>query len=710
MTAQEASQIFGVSDSTVRRATRKGVYKERVTESREGRGATTKTFFAPDELAQALGKPVEVHLVKKSSLGQVHLVTPAELVEFDQVNSKREGQGEEGVVNTTETSSLTHLAQRENNEKAIKTGRTTDPALLINPDEAAARYQQLRPLLALPEGSRRAAAEHLATKEGVSLTTIYRWLELTEKNGHLALGRPHRDDRGRLRIPPETQKIIVAALTANTAATSTRMIHRALARAVPELMTYERSGKQATVSVSTLHRIRQRLLDDPYTRLLFYDDTARKEHIRSYAGEVIALHANELWQMDMTRCDVLVVDVVSGKIFRPRIHALIDVYSGCIPGLAFSLEENQTQTDLAILRALVPKPAPYVDAWPVYGTPKRLYWDNGKTYTSEHSRRVLSELGVELVWSRPRVSHTRGKIERFFGTLHNFEKSLPGYVGENAVKRSSEHLRRIEKNTKRWLGRELTRDPGYGERLMTLHEYEQAAMDWLMAEYHEMKGSTTATQSRVDHYLESVREHPHTQRLYDYHELILTFAQRQTRKVAPDGSIRIQNQFWTLESGELINHVNRDVLVLTNQFAQATEHILAWQDRGGGLNILGAAVLMPERADSMEARNQRHASKAAAQAAQRNAKQLAKKLADPSLIISNTLREEASAKLNVAPLPQPERPTAHLAAANPTPTPEIPDDDITRMIRALDDYGTDDPKEIMRLSRERYRRIHERKP
>ena len=268
---------------------------------------------------------------------------------------------------------------------------------------ASKRFDQLRSLLVLTGKQRTTAVIALAQSEGVSERTVYRWLENFQNNGLGALAREPRKDQGILRIPAEVLHIITQALVSNPPSTPEAMIYRTLLRAVPEVMTYERGGKPTRVSLETVRRIKRRLLDDPHTRLLFHDVDKRKEHLRTYAGEVFAAHANDLWQMDMTRCDTMVCDPESGKIFRPRIHAIIDVYSGCIPGLAFALEEDQAQTDLAILRALVPKPSPYTDAWPIFGIPKRMYWDNGKTYGSEHARRVLSELGVEVVYSRPRA-------------------------------------------------------------------------------------------------------------------------------------------------------------------------------------------------------------------------------------------------------------------------------------------------------------------
>lgn len=686
LTVDECAQLFGKSVRTIKRALKApGVYVEQRREVRPGtRGTKVVNYIDP----ATLPFKVENAPLKVSE------------DQFQRIIEVSEDHGPEVSEGRGKPTEASHGTKVSADHALIAQAHKGVPLKLdVDLSQARSRLEQLRPIMALPEGKRHEAIEVLAQREGVSMRTVYRWIRDYQTHGLRALGRKQRADRGRIRIPQEAYQLIVQALISNTPATSAKMLHRTLLRAVPEVMSYQRGGKTIRASEDSVRRIRRQIEADPHLRYLIYDADKRKEHLRTYAGQVFAAHANELWQMDMTRCDVIVCDPESGKIFRPRIHAIIDVYSGCIPGLAFALEEDQTQTDLVILRALVPKPAPYTDAWPVWGTPARMYWDNGKTYGSEHARRVLSELGIEVVYSKPRVSHTRGKIERFFGTFHGYEKTLPGYVGTDAKNRATEELRRLTRNTRRWLGRGLTQDPGWGNRLLTLGEYQERVMDWLLVEYHPW---VVHGQSRLQHFLETVP--PRTQSLYSREELMLVLARRTTRVVNPDGSIRLNNRYWTVESGELINYVNREVLVLTNQFAAGEEHLIAWREPSGALRPIGAAVPMPERADSDEARAQRIRSTAAAQRAQRHAKAVKGELTNPNTVVSNVLREHAQAELQIAPLPSAERPAARLAAVNPND--ELPDDDFTRFILSPPDYGTDDPAEIIRRAIERRKGVN----
>ncbi|MBU0700446.1 DDE-type integrase/transposase/recombinase [bacterium] len=57
------------------------------------------------------------------------------------------------------------------------------------------------------------------------------------------------------------------------------------------------------------------------------------------------------------------------------------------------------------------------NAFLAYGLSKLFYCDNGSVFSSQHLQLVCARLGVTLVHSKPYDSPSRGKIERFFGTV-----------------------------------------------------------------------------------------------------------------------------------------------------------------------------------------------------------------------------------------------------------------------------------------------------
>ena len=361
----------------------------------------------------------------------------------------------------------------------------TTPIILGDLDLARHLHTELLPILRESKGTaaRRLGFETLARAKNVHDRTVRRWVDAFERGGLAELsrvaGNGPRADKGTHRLPLELVQLVQSTLVSNPPQTSVRMIHRTLLRAVPDIARVRRkNGRTIPISAATVGAIKQEMLDHPTLRLLFADADRRKEYNRTYSGQVLAAHANDMWQMDMTRCDIMVYDPATGKIYRPRVQVVIDVYSGVIMGIAFSRREDQEQADLVLVRALIKKQGPLADYYPMFGVAKRLYIDNGRTYKSEHFHRIVSGVGMEIIHSKPRVSHTRGKVERFFGTLHGLERSLVGYCGENAKNRSNEELRRLYHRTLTWAqgGREVKKQ----DRLLTLSEYQKVVLNWLV--------------------------------------------------------------------------------------------------------------------------------------------------------------------------------------------------------------------------------------
>lgn len=552
-----------------------------------------------------------------------------------------------------------------------------DPALLLqeaqgaeyrdtDPEAARKLYAIIQPVLDLPRGSRDRGkvVRTIAQTRAVNESTVRDWVSRFERQGLSGLQPQMRRDRGAFRVSQEALQLICAAIVTNPVTTSTRKIYDTLLLAVPDMMLTRRAGNVQIISLATVTRIRDALLAHPQMRLMMMDADARKEFLRTYMGKVIAAHANDMWQQDMTRCDVLVYDEDTGLFYRPRVQAIIDVFSGCIPGLAFSPDEDQVQADLAFFRALVPTQGPLASRYPIYGRPRRIYIDNGKTYRSQHFERIARELGIEMVHSRPYVSHTRGAIERFFGTLHTFERTLPGYVGRDAADRGSEELERLSAATRRWV--ETGRDPGEGRRLMTLREYQNAVLRWLIVDYHQhvVNGRT-----RLEWFTSSAPAHSLVE--FDLGELLIHFAQRVERVVRPDCTVQVDNVLWACPDGALGSYAGTRVVVMHDAMILGNDlRIIAIRERAGHLRILGKAVRAPENALSIDAGELRRVNKAAKREALEGADDLKTTIADPALLV----RKQHERQLPVVPVTAlPASTRAQITSVTPEPTPDLGD-------------------------------------
>lgn len=544
-------------------------------------------------------------------------------------------------------------------------------------------------IAASEQGTRAQLIRLLAGSHGISARTAYRRLR-RHVNGEADIKA--RSDSGSWRVPELAYDVLKAAFLSNEPTLSTKSIYWAALNAAPDALTYVRNGRRQVVSERTAHRIRLELEADPSTRLMLSDEDQLKEYTRTWAGAVTALHANDLWEIDMTRCDVLVCDPASARVFRPRVHAVIDVYSGCIPGVAFSQSEDQTQSDLAIWRSIVRKRGPLSDRWPQFGLPRRLYADNGKTYRSAHFSRVLRELGVEVVHSKPRVSHTRGHIERFFRTLHLFEAGLVGYVGRDAADRPKESIKRLQAATERWMQQGGDAEPG--QRLLTITEYQNLFFAWLIAKYHEQ---VVNGQSRAEHFASTAPAESLVQ--LDEAELAMVFAQRETRTVDATGRVRLDNRLWTVMDGSLAKYQGSKVMVLREPFVLGEDRlVIAWQHRNGRLEVIGEAVPAPDKASSLEAEEHRKASRAQVIEAKRRALAERDALADPRLRFDKQLVNVAELTLPAEVTP---RARGRLAVVNPAEPKVViaPGDDLGQLLLAQQESwksGPDDPKERAR--------------
>lgn len=692
----ELELFFGKSRRTIERRlsdlrkTGRPVYQEAVAEA-HGKGGARVPYYDPAGFGWE---------VPQSSLrqflndGDSHLSPPPVSATQSSLRQLVEMPTETSVLPNSTTESIDLFPPID----LAVTDPSFDPAVILlsqhgeivggtytDTGDALAKHRDLLPVLQTPVGSatRAKAIQQLASQRGVSTRTIRREVEKVEKRGLEGLKKHKRADAGSFRLPLETLQLVVSALVSNPPTTSVAFVHRTLVRAVPDAMTLPRgNGRSITVTAVTVGRVKKMMLDHPVMRLLFANADDRKEFLRSYTGQVVALYANEMWQLDMTRCDIEVVDPETGRIYRPRVQAVIDVYSGCIMGIAFSESEDQTQADLALMRAVMRKSGPLADRYPLFGLPKRLYIDNGKTYSSEHFHRIANGLGIDVVHSLPRVSHTRGAIERFFGTLHGLERTMVGYVGQNAKDRSSEELKKLRVATQRWL--ETGKDPGPSQRHQTIQEYQNSVLAWLIVEYHQwmVDGMTRLEHFRTTAPASSLLE-------IDAGEMLLLFARRTKRVVRPDGTVSIGNVAWTIPGGKLAQYRGLPVLVLEDQFALGDKKRgIVWHDeRTGRMEMLGTAVPAPTVASSIAAGEERRAQKAQKQAALRAADELAREYTNPALMVSEQLRRELPVQA-VTPV----QPAAR-AALNPEPArPDVgdfgksflkPADDLDALLRQI---------------------------
>ncbi|WP_448266415.1 Mu transposase C-terminal domain-containing protein [Nostoc sp. DSM 114159] len=165
------------------------------------------------------------------------------------------------------------------------------------------------------------------------------------------------------------------------------------------------------------------------------------EHIiKTRDGQEISIkYSNQVWQIDHTKADILLVDQDGEEIGRPQLTTVIDCYSRCIVGLRLGLAAPSSQVvALALRNAIMPKR--YASEyelrcqWSAYGVPKYVYTDGGKDFRSKHLVEwIANELDFEpILRSQPSDG---GIVERPFRTISGLLSEMPGYTGSSVKDR-----------------------------------------------------------------------------------------------------------------------------------------------------------------------------------------------------------------------------------------------------------------------------------
>jgi putative transposase len=216
-------------------------------------------------------------------------------------------------------------------------------------------------------------------------------------------------------MPPELQSLIEGL-----ALRKPRLSAAAIARQIRRVAS-EQGWRPP--SYSTVYDVIRRL-DPALVTLAHEGRKAYKERFDLlYRRE--ASRPNEIWQADHTPLDLWILDE-QGQPARPWLTVILDDYSRAVAAYRVSFQApSALQTALTLRDAIWRKTDP---RWHLCGIPDTFYTDHGSDFTSQHLEQVAADIKMQLVFSWPGVPRGRGRIERFFETVHQLCVSgLPGY-------------------------------------------------------------------------------------------------------------------------------------------------------------------------------------------------------------------------------------------------------------------------------------------
>lgn len=109
-------------------------------------------------------------------------------------------------------------------------------------------------------------------------------------------------------------------------------------------------------------------------------------------------HANDCWQADTCSGPFLTVD---GRKRRTYLIAFIDDASRLIPHCEFFFLDNARNLAITLKKAILKR-----------GLPKKIFCDNGKSYSSLSLRFACARLGIMLTHARPYSAPSKGYAEK----------------------------------------------------------------------------------------------------------------------------------------------------------------------------------------------------------------------------------------------------------------------------------------------------------
>lgn len=264
---------------------------------------------------------------------------------------------------------------------------------------ALKRFQLISPVLAEPARAqneyfrKQAETEHDFPRYGlrkVSVSTMKAWLRKYRKGGFDTLKPKSRSDGGRPRRLDEGLLKAIEIKCKAHPSLSVQQFYEALRD--QDLLGHP------PVHYNTLLRV---VKEQGWLSLKNRTDVRKAYEVDN---------VNELWISDFMHGPQVRTANRSAKAI---LCAIIDDHSRMVVGHAFSASETISALTVVLKEAFL-----------AYGIPKRLYVDNGSSFSSDLLTRSCAQAGISLIHSKPYDSPSRGKVERFFRTVR--ERFLSG--------------------------------------------------------------------------------------------------------------------------------------------------------------------------------------------------------------------------------------------------------------------------------------------
>lgn len=320
---------------------------------------------------------------------------------------------------------------------AMSDDRKPEPASLDRlSDEAfeklSRRLVVIRRLASIEQRSR-FMIEDAAQELGLHPSTVYRSLKKLGGRGTVRdlMAKGQGFPKGRIRLTLRQHEIIVDLLE-KIYLTPAQPPLIYVTQLIGDACEAEGLGRPARASVI------RRLKQIPHRKIVARREGAKAaEQATPRAGRFEVARPWDVWQIDHTLADVIVVDEKGRPIGRVWLTVVIDVCTRFVVAFYVGLEPPSVlRAATAIDLAVGPKDLWLTGRgldypWPAFGLPKVVHSDRASEFQAKAFVRALRNQGVDPFLRPAGATRYGGHIERLIGTLMGHCRILPGRTYRN---------------------------------------------------------------------------------------------------------------------------------------------------------------------------------------------------------------------------------------------------------------------------------------
>jgi len=333
---------------------------------------------------------------------------------------------------------------------------------------------------AIKEKAKRTYEIPFSKKTTITEGCIKKWLALYRRYGKAGLAPKVRADKGFSRVIEETERDAFIAYLSEHPELTARAVYRKL---------YDEGTIKTVLSSSSLSRLVQSAGLSREKRLVI----AANEQNRKFAF---------FYPLECVQADCMhgpSVPGPDGKRVKAILIAFIDDATRRIVFAEFAASEHSLAFEKGLKHILA-----------THGRIGRTYVDNGSTFVSTQTQRILDTLQTLLIHSKPGRPQGRGKIERFFRTVREM------------------FLRPLEESS-----------------LKSMEDLNARFRSWLESEYHRSPHRGLAGATPLEAWLEKAKHIITVDPTVNLEEV---FFHEITRKVYRDGTVTVNNTLYEVPS------------------------------------------------------------------------------------------------------------------------------------------------------------------